>query len=64
MPDLSEQIESNAEGPKQVTADGLTVQQHSIPDQIAADQYLSAKSAATKKHRGLRFTRLLPPGAE
>ncbi|GIW78785.1 MAG: hypothetical protein KatS3mg105_3291 [Gemmatales bacterium] len=63
MADLSSEIETNAQGPKQVTADGLTVEQHSLPDQIAAEQHLKSKDAIKKKHRGLRFTRLSPPEA-
>lgn len=62
--DLSSDIQDAAQGPKQVTSDGLTVQAHPLLDLVKADQYLKAQDAAAKKHRGLRFTRLLPPGAQ
>lgn len=48
--------------PKQATADGVSVQQHSLPDLIQAEKYLAAKAAASKKHSGLRFAKLVPPG--
>ena len=34
-----------------------------LPDQIAADRYLCTKEAANSKKRGLRFNKLVPPGA-
>ncbi len=51
----------NDPGPKIATVDGMTAQAHDLPDQIAADQYLAAKAAARKKHRGIRITRLILP---
>lgn len=50
-------------GPAQVTSDGLTVIQHRLDRLIAADKYQAAKCAARDPRRGLRFTRLVPPGA-
>lgn len=60
--DLDETILNNAQGPAKVTGDAGSVEQHSLADQIAADRYLAAKDAASKKHRGLRFNKLVPPG--
>lgn len=34
----------------------------SIDDQIKAANHVAAQSAASKAHRGLRFTKLVPPG--
>jgi len=39
------------------------MQQHSIPDQIAADRYLASKKAARSKGIGIRLTKVVPPGA-
>jgi hypothetical protein len=39
------------------------MEQHKLSDQIAADRYLNSKDAAKSKTRGLRFTKLVPPGA-
>lgn len=56
-------ILENALGPKRVTGDSGSVEQHSIQDQIAADRYLRSKQSATKK-LGIRTVKLIPPGAE
>jgi len=62
MPDLSETIETAAATPAEVTTDEGNVKERPLDELIQADQYLQGKSAATKKHRGLRFTKLVPPG--
>jgi hypothetical protein len=61
--DLSAQIQAAATGPDSATVDGVTVSGPSPLDLIKAEQYLAARGAAALKHRGLRFTRLRPPGA-
>ncbi|MGE0375345.1 MAG: hypothetical protein AB7I48_11625 [Planctomycetaceae bacterium] len=38
--------------------------QHSLTEQIEADRYLASKQAANSKPRGLRLSRLVPPGAQ
>ena len=55
--DLDSAIKQNAEGPKQASADGVSTQQHSLPDQIAADKYLAGKRAASK-NPAKAFTRV------
>ena len=60
---IEEAIEQNARGPASVTVGGQTVVQKDIEQQIKADEYLAAKQAATKPHFGLRFTKIIPPGA-
>lgn len=58
MSDNAENINANAQQPKRVAADGVSAEQHSIPDQIAADQYAKANDAAASgpgiKYRKLR----------
>lgn len=61
--DLEDTISDAAQAPAQVEADGLKVSEHSLPDLIEADQYLAGKTAATRKHKGIRFNRISPPGA-
>ncbi len=61
---ITDAIRENAVGPAKASGDSGSFEQHSIQDQIAADQYLASKRAATKPHRGLRFSRIVPPGAE
>lgn len=60
---IEEAIEQNARGPASVTVAGQTVVQKDIEQQIKADEYLAAKKAAAKPHFGLRFTKIIPPGA-
>lgn len=62
--DLEQEIEENAKGPKRAKGDSGEVEQHSLPDQIAADRYLEAKKAARKPGMGVRIGKMLPPGAE
>ena len=60
--DITTAIAENATGPKSVSVDGSNVQQHSIAEQIAARNDVASQSSASKAHRGIRFTRLVPPG--
>ena len=62
--ELDVTIRENAQGPAKVSGDAGSVEQHSLADQIAADRYLQAKAAARSKQRGLRFSKLVPPGAD
>lgn len=55
-------VETAANQPKQAMADGVSVTNHSLPDLIEAEKHVAAKAAAAKAHRGLRFTKLVPPG--
>ena len=65
MPDhLDETIEQNAKGPAKASGDAGSVEQHPLPDQIEADRYLASKEAAKQPQRGLRFNKLVPPGAD
>jgi hypothetical protein len=45
-----------------VTSDGVSVEQHSLADQIAADKYLASKNATQRKGLGIKFSKLSPSG--
>jgi hypothetical protein len=60
---IEQAIEQNAKGPASVTVAGQTVVQKDVDQQIKADEYLAAKRAAAKAHFGVRFTKIIPPGA-
>jgi hypothetical protein len=62
--ELDDTIRQNAQGPAKAAGDAGSVEQHKLPDQIAADRYLASKEAAKSKRRGLLFNKLVPPGAE
>jgi hypothetical protein len=61
--ELEDAIRENAQGPAKASGDTGSVEQHKLPDQIAADRYLASKDAAKSKSRGLQFNKLVPPGA-
>jgi hypothetical protein len=61
--DLESTIETAAENPQSASVDGVTVTQRSLSELIEADKYLQAKKASRRKNRGLRYTRIVPPGA-
>jgi len=60
--DLGNSIRDNAAGPKQASADGVTIQQHPLADQIAADKHLASKAAAAGKGLGVKLVKLSPGG--
>jgi hypothetical protein len=61
--ELSAAIEEAAKSPKRVQIGNQSAEMPSIDEQIKADQYLAAKRAAQRKTLGLRFVKLVPPGA-
>ena len=62
--DLDQTILDNAQGPARATADGMSVEQHSLSEQVAADRYLQSKKAARQKGLGIALKKLVPPGTE
>ena len=61
---LSEIIRTNAEGPAKASGDSGSMEQHSLPDQIAADKYLESKKAVRQKGLGIGLKKLVPPGTD
>jgi hypothetical protein len=55
-------ILENAQSPAKVTSDGVSVEQHPLADQIAADKYLASKAATQRKGLGIKFSKLSPSG--
>lgn len=55
---IEESIRKNASGPKSAEVDGQRVEQHSLKDQIAADEYLMSKKAVKSRNSGLKITKL------
>ena len=60
---IEEAIRKNASGPKSAEVDGQRVEQHSLKDQIAADEYLASKKAVKSRNSGLKITKLSHSGA-
>lgn len=64
MSDLSDSIETAAAEPRKASGDSGSVEAHSLPDQIAADQYVQSNAAvANTSSRGIRFNKIVPPGS-
>ncbi len=61
---LQETIRESAKAPAKASGDAGSVEQHKLTEQIAADKYLASKAAASQPKRGLRFNKLVPPGAD
>ena len=61
--DLKTKISENASGPRRASGDAASVEQHSLPDQIAADKYLQSRTASRKAGLGVKFNKLVPPGS-
>lgn len=62
--ELDETIRQNVQGPAKVAGDAGSVEQHKPSEQVAADRYLASKEATKSKRRGLRFNKIVPPGAD
>jgi len=60
---IEDAIRENASGPKSAEIDGQKVEQHSLADQIAADEYLASKKAIQSRNSGLKITQLSHSGA-
>lgn len=61
---LEDTIRDNAAGPAEAHGDTGGMKQHSLKDQIEADRYFASKRAMRKKRRGIRLSRITPPGAQ
>lgn len=65
--EINDAIEQSAtDGIKQVTSDGLTVQSHSLPEQIEAAKFLGAQKAlkgGKSAWAATRPARVVPPGS-
>jgi hypothetical protein len=64
--ELEQSIEEQAAKPRSASVDGVSVEQHPLADQIAADRYLGEKGAARLSPMArLRshFVKLVPPGS-
>ncbi len=61
--ELDTSIRDNANGPRKASGDSGSVEQHSLPDQIAADKFLESKKAVAQKGLGLKFNKLSPGGS-
>jgi hypothetical protein len=62
--DLEDTIRENAQGPAKATGDSGSMEQHPLPEQVAADRYLQSKKATRGKGLGIGLKKLVPPGTD
>jgi hypothetical protein len=62
--DLTQAIVDNATGPLKAASDAGSMEQHPLPEQIAADKYLQSKKAARRHGLGIGLKKLVPPGTD
>ena len=62
--ELEDQILENALAPAKASGDQGSVEQHPLSDLIEADRYLASKRAARATGLGIRFAKIVPPGAD
>ena len=60
---LDAQTSENAAAPKKASNDSTSMEQHPLPDQIAADKYLESKRASRGKGLGIKLVKLAPGGS-
>jgi len=61
---LQETIRESAKAPAKASGDAGSVEQHKLTVQIAADKYLASKAVTSHAKHSLRFSKLVPPGAD
>ena len=60
--EIAATIATNAAQPAKASGDSGSVEQHPLPDQIAAAKF--AGTGAKRNDRGIRFNKLRPGGAD
>lgn len=60
--EIKDALLENAQGPKRAQGDQGSVEQHSLPDQIAAAKFAAASNALKKPNLGLNLIKIVPPG--
>lgn len=56
-------IDTNAVGPRRASGDSGSVEQHSIPDQIAGAKFSASHGAIRKKGFGIKLLKISPSGS-
>jgi hypothetical protein len=61
---LESAIQENAQGPRKAAGDSGSMEQHPLPEQVAADRYLKSKEASRRKGPGVGLKKLVPRGTD
>ncbi len=60
--EITDAITEAITNPLMAKSDAGEVQMNKLTDMVAAAQYLATVNAARKRGRGIRFSKLIPPG--
>lgn len=60
---MTEPIAENLNKPRRFATKDASAEQHSLTDQIAAERHLANKASARSRGIGIRYFKLVPPGA-
>lgn len=60
--EIDAEILENAQGPRSAEGDGQRVDQHSLPNQIAAAKYLAGKQSRLDPSASVMRFKIVPPG--
>jgi len=60
---ISEAILQAALGPKSSSENGRSVQEHDLDQLMRLERHLASKTAGTRNRFGVRFSKIVPPGA-
>jgi len=63
MADLTPSIEQKAARPRETEIDGVRTQARDLRELIDADRYLKQSVSSSQPYQGLRFAKIVPPGA-
>ena len=61
--EIKNAIETNATGPRRASGDSGSVEQHPLPDQIAAARFVASRTASRKKGLGIKLLKISPGGS-
>ena len=59
---IEDALIENATGPLRAQGDTGSIEQHPLPDQIAADKYVKTAQASRTGMGGVRMFKFVPPG--
>ena len=61
---INDAIEQNATGPRRASGDSGSIEQHSLPDQIAVEKFKQSRAAMRAAGLGFKCVKLSPGGTE
>jgi len=62
-PNLEQTVRENAVQPAKASVDGQSVEQQPLKDQLEVVRFFASKDAAKKPGLGIKFAKIVPPGA-